>query len=607
MSGPKGELLNGDRGPPGPYVRLGTGFGAQSALYRWPREVLWADAPGEVEPALAALDAAVAAGRDVAGYFAYELGYLFEPRLAPLLPRNRPCPLLLLGVFDGAEPAPAIATSYVPPPPGATPSMDEAAYQAGVERALELIQAGDVYQINLTYGLDFNAGDPHALFAALLANQSVPYPAIVDLGGPLILSLSPELFFRIENGRVTARPMKGTAKRARTLAADDAAARALALDPKNRAENLMITDLLRNDLAKIARVGSVRVPELFTVETYRTLHTLTSTIEAELDPGTMPSAILRALFPCGSITGAPKVRAMEIIRELEPEARGVYTGAIGVFRGDGSACFNVAIRTLMIQGMLGRLGIGGGIVADSEPEAEAAETRLKARFLTGLPSHPADQAPFGLIETLRFEPDQGFLRLNRHLARLAMSERYFGMRSDYGTIVDELMARGQAYRETMRVRLVVFETEQFEITAAPLAVPRWMWRARFSSHTIESGDPYRAHKTTRRGLYDEEHSNAAADDMDEVLFLNERGEVTEGSRTNVFLERGGILLTPPVASGALPGVLRAELLDQGRAQEIVLKPADLADGKLFLGNSLRGLIPTALVAQPLSETSSRSG
>jgi para-aminobenzoate synthetase/4-amino-4-deoxychorismate lyase len=581
--------------PEAPFVLLGAGFGQkQGELYRRPIALLRAERPAEVAPALAALDGAVAAGHDVAGYFAYELGYLFEPRLAPLLPQIRPTPLLLLGIFAGGSRAPELGNGFAPPPTELSSTMSIPAYEAGVERILELIKAGDVYQVNLTHGRDFETGDPLALYPALLAHQSVPYPAIVDLGGPLILSLSPELFFRIEKGRISARPMKGTAMRSRTLEDDEAAGRALARDPKNRAENLMITDLLRNDLSKIAAPGSVRVPALFTLETYRTLHTLTSTIEAELREGAAPSEILRALFPCGSVTGAPKIRAMEIIRELEPEPRGVYTGAIGVFRGDGSACFNVAIRTLTVENGRGRLGVGGGIVADSDARAEAEETRLKARFLTGLSPYPADQMPLGLIETMRFERGAGILRLERHLARLAASAAYFNIAVDLAAVRRSLAERTAKFTDAMRVRLLVPESGAPSITAEPLAPVAPPWRCRLSDHRIDSADPFRAHKTTRRGLYDEEYARGRADGFDEVLFLNERGELAEGSRTNLFLERDGKLLTPEISAGALPGILRAELLESGRAIEARLTPADLAPGVLLVGNSLRGLVRAVL-------------
>ncbi len=573
-------------------VLLGAGFGPP-AHYSAPLKLLRAETGPQALTALAELDAAVAAGYDVAGYLAYELGYVLEPRLAPLLPPPCGQPLLLMGIFDRAEPAPLRAPAFVRPPT-VHPGLDQGAYMAGVRRILELIRAGDVYQVNLTYGLEFAAEDPRALFAALLANQSVPYPAIVDLGGPTVVSLSPELFFRVADGRITARPMKGTAKRAPTLPEDEIAARDLLRDPKNRAENLMITDLLRNDLAKVARPGSVRVPQLFAVETYRTLHTLTSTVEAELGVGTTPSQILRALFPCGSITGAPKIRAMEIIRELEPEPRGVYTGAIGVFRGDGSACFNVAIRTLTVEQGRGRLGVGGGIVADSEPEAEFAETRLKARFLTALSEFAADQAPFGLIETMLWHPAGGYARLERHLSRLASSAAYFRIPCEPAEIRRRLAAHARAFSAPMRVRLLLSEDGAASLADAPLAGTPAEWRCRISERRIDSADPYRAHKTTRRGLYEEAHARAAAEGFDEILFLNERGELAEGSRTNIFLEQGGHLLTPPIAAGALPGVLRAELLSAGRAWEAVLTPSDLAGGTLYLGNSLRGLVPARL-------------
>jgi para-aminobenzoate synthetase/4-amino-4-deoxychorismate lyase len=583
--------------PEAPFVLLGAGFGRkQGELYRRPLGLLRAERPEEVASALAALDAAVAAGHDVAGYFSYELGYLFEPRLAPLLPQSRPTPLLLLGIFAGCSRAPDLGSSFAPPPTELSSTMSIPAYEAGVRRILELIAAGDVYQVNLTHGRDFEAGDPLQLYPALLAHQSVPYPAIVDLSGPLILSLSPELFFRIENGRISARPMKGTAMRSRTLEADEAAGRALARDPKNRAENLMITDLLRNDLSKIAASGSVRVPALFTLETYRTLHTLTSTIEADLREGAAPSEILRALFPCGSVTGAPKIRAMEIISELEPTARGVYTGAIGVFRGDGSACFNVAIRTLTVENGRGRLGVGGGIVADSDPRAEAEETRLKARFLTALSPFPADQMPLGLIETMRFERGGGIRRLERHLARLCASAAYFNIPIDLAAVRRSLAERVSHLTQTMRVRLLVPESGAPTITAEPIGPGPQKWRCRMSEHPIDSADPFRAHKTTRRGLYDEEYARGRADGFDEVLFLNERGELAEGSRTNLFLERGGKLLTPPISAGALPGILRAELLESGRAIEATPTPADFADGALYIGNSVRGLVRGVLKA-----------
>ncbi len=362
----------------------------------------------------------------------------------------------------------------------------------------------------------------------------------------------------------------------------------------------MIVDLMRNDISRVAKVGTVRVPHLFTLETYRTLHTLTSTIEAELKPDIRPSDIVRALFPCGSVTGAPKIRAMEIIRELEPSPRGVYTGAIGVFRPDGSACFNVAIRTLSIPAKgQACIGVGGGIVIDSNAVSEAAETRLKARFLSGLPRLTADQAPLKLIETLRWEPGAGYAHLERHLSRLADSAGYFDISLDIAIAEHALREHAADYATAMRVRLTLDEQGKIEITDAPLGADAAPWRYAISQYRINSDDPYRAHKTTRRALYDEEHARYTKEGADEVLFLNERGEIAEGSRSNVFIERQGKVVTPPISSGALPGTLRAELIAEGRAEEAVLtlRDLELANG-VYLGNSVRGLRPSRALNSP---------
>jgi len=562
------------------------------AFYSEPIRIIQADEAAEVPAALAAIDAAQAEGGHVAGFLAYELGYALEPRLKPLMPGGRTVPLIWMGVFRSPASPPAPASGRVRPPSEFAPNIGPTAYRDGVERILEYIRAGDVYQVNYTLALDFeHPGDPLALHQALKRNQPVAYPAAIQFDGQTLLSLSPELFFRIENGVITTRPMKGTAPRARTLNEDRAAGEALRHDSKNRAENLMIVDLMRNDLSRISKIGTVRVPQLFTLETYRTLHTLTSTVQAELKPNIRPSDVVRALFPCGSVTGAPKIRAMEIIRELEAAPRGVYTGAIGVFRPDGSACFNVAIRTLSIPARgPATIGVGGGIVADSDAESEAAETRLKARFLSGLPLRAADQAPLKLIETLRWEPRAGFAHLARHLQRLADSAAYFGISLDGARAERTLIERAKGYVAAMRVRLTLDESAVIEVTDAPLGTAPGHWRYVISQHRIRSDDPYRAHKTTRRALYDEEHSRFAGEGYDEVLFLNERGELAEGSRSNVFIEHDGKLLTPPLSCGALPGTLRAELLDLGLAKEAVLVPEDLDEaGAVYFGNSVRGL------------------
>lgn len=357
-------------------------------MFTHPHEIIRANGPADLDDAFKALERARIAGHWLAGYASYELGYQMDARLHPLLPPVRETPLLQFGVFD----APSTSTPILAAGLGLaaranlsafTPSWDLARYREAFDQAHAYIGAGDVYQVNLTFPLVARAaGAPLGLYLALASRQPVAHGALVDLGGPVLLSRSPERFFRIdESGRIETRPMKGTSPRGRD-AQDDAARRDwLAADPKNRAENLMIVDLLRNDLARISQIGSVRVPELFHVETFATLHQMTSRIEAQLRPGLSLADIFAALFPCGSITGAPKIRAMEIIRALESAPREAYCGAIGWIAPTGAMEFNVAIRTLILPGDgTARLNVGGGVVHDSTAEAEYEEALWKTRF-----------------------------------------------------------------------------------------------------------------------------------------------------------------------------------------------------------------------------------
>jgi para-aminobenzoate synthetase/4-amino-4-deoxychorismate lyase len=564
-----------------------------------PLSVIRADAPHEVPAALAAIEAA--RGRYVAGYFAYELGYALEKRLKPLMPRRRALPLLWFGVFDSPEPIADDAVfarwcdgrAYAGP---LTLEWDQAAYRRRFERVKELIAAGDLYQANLSFRAGFRfLGDPLALYAALRGHAR--YGAYVDDGVRQILSLSPELFFEISpDSRIVARPMKGTAARGADAAADARAREMLAASAKDRAENLMIVDLLRNDLGRVAETGSVAVAALFAVETYPTLHQMVSTVSARLRQGTRVEELVRALFPCGSVTGAPKIRAMEVIAALEQSPRGVYCGAVGHFAPDGSARFNVAIRTLTISGGRGELGIGGGVVQDSTLASEYEECLLKARY------YEAARRPLKLIETLRFSPAEGFVRETLHLERLARSAQAFGIPFDpdkaasaldsvlppplRGRQSAEALARRPTVGGDLRIRLTFDEAGSFAATAAPLGPPALFWRFVVSPHRVPSTDALARHKTDWRELYEEEFARAG---LDEVVFLNQRGEVAEGSRSTVFVARDGKLLTPPLAAGALDGVLRRALIQEGRAVEATLFPRDL-DGEVWLGNSLRGLL-----------------
>ncbi|MGR3711682.1 MAG: aminodeoxychorismate synthase component I [Shimia sp.] len=365
-------------------IRFDHGPQGNAAVFGAPERLIRAEAPEDVPDALRALDEARRAGAWVAGFCSYELGYAFEPRLAARMPKARRLPLLCFGIYEA--PRAAIAVPAAGGDIGALVADWSAdAYAAAFEKVHDLIGAGDIYQANLTFGMKAPVtGAPEALYAALVARQAVGHGALVTGAGlPALLSRSPELFFRTDMaGRIETRPMKGTQPRSAD-AAEDARRKAwLAQDEKNRAENLMIVDLLRNDISRVAKAGSVHVPQLFAVESYATVHQMVSTVAAELREDMGLAEIFRALFPCGSITGAPKLRAMEFLHDLEPSPREIYCGTIGWAAPDGSSEFNVAIRTLMVEDGAATLNVGGGVVWDSTAEAEYEEALWKARFAT---------------------------------------------------------------------------------------------------------------------------------------------------------------------------------------------------------------------------------
>ncbi|HKD22128.1 MAG TPA: aminodeoxychorismate synthase component I [Rhizomicrobium sp.] len=570
------------------------GGGGRLLRFARPSRIIAAQKPEDVPAALAALETALAEGRHLAGWVAYELGYALSPTLAPLQWAERSGPLLWFGVFDAPEriqrdTLSAAARAYAGP---LRHEWDERAYATRFARVHDYIGAGDIYQANLSFRSRFAfAGDPFALYLGLRDRAQAPHSAFINTGGLQILSLSPELFFEISpEGAIVVRPMKGTAARGTDAVSDRLARANLAESVKDRAENLMIVDLMRNDVGRVAQLGSVVVKDLFSVETYPTLHTMVSTVKAALKPGTPLTAVIEALFPCGSVTGAPKIRAMEIIRELEQSPRGVYCGAIGHFAPDGSARFNVAIRTLTIRGAEGELGIGGAIVHDSVREAEYAECLLKARY------YEVARKALRLIETLRFAPAEGFGRLERHLHRMAVSASALGISFDRARAVAALEREASGANGPLRVRMTLDETGSFETTSAPLAAGKPQWRFTLSPVRMDSRDTLLRHKTDWRDVFEHEFETVAAAGLDEIVFLNKREEVTEGSRTNLFAKLDGELVTPPVSAGLLPGCLRQEMLDEGICKEKTLRRDDLVRARaLFLGNSLRGLVPAILV------------
>lgn len=576
-----------------------SGAGAPSLLFTDPVEIIAADTPKEVPAALKRLEAGLEKGLHAAGFFAYELGYVLEPKLANLMPPNRNVPLLWLGLYE----APAEMTSTEVENwlathtrsgsyhfTDVTHAWDEAPYLERFAEVQEKIHAGDIYQLNLTFKTRFRlSGSPLTFFLDLRQKQRVAYGGIVDTGEITVLSASPELFIEQDGRTIATRPMKGTAPRAGAPEADAQARHQLATDVKQRAENLMIVDLMRNDIGRIAEIGSVRVTDLFTVETFQTLHQMTSGVRATLKDGIGMTELLLGIFPPGSVIGAPKIRAMELIRALETEPRGVYCGAIGHVSPEGSALLNVAIRTAVVfRDSAGEMGIGSGVVFDSSGPKEYAECLLKMKFLTD----PAK--PFDLIETILFEPGTGLVLLERHIARLESSARYFGFAFDEASVRQALSGAVDGQAELLRVRMLLGETGAVTVTTTPLPAPNPDAVMRFvvSETVLDSANIFLFHKTTRRELYDQEWQKYSETvGAEEVIYLNERGELAEGSRTTIFLERNGRLETPTLSSGLLPGTLRSELIAQGRAVEAVLTLEDIKSADaIFLGNSVRGLV-----------------
>ena len=494
-------------------------------------------------------------------------------------------------------------------------SVDPTQFNEAIDAIHAALRAGDSYQVNYTYRLGFDVfGSPTALYRRLRVRQPVPYGALIALpGDDWVLSCSPELFIEKEGSLLRARPMKGTAPRSDDPDADRGAADFLANDPKNRAENVMIVDLLRNDLSRVAQTGSVSVPALFSVEPYASVWQMTSTVHATLRAGTSFAEIMRALFPCGSITGAPKHRTMQLIEELESTPRGLYTGAIGWLdvttseNACGNFCLSVAIRTLTLtptarSGELqGKMGVGAGIVLDSVAADEYAECQLKASFLTG--SEPG----FELFETMYATREEGVRHLSRHLARLSASAATLGFKLDDENEIRAQIAEKCAALPTQtphRMRLALSKNGVAQITAAvltPLAdsTVGVLLGSDHNFPAMDANDPLLRHKTTRRAEYDRGWREAEAKGAFDTLFFNERGELTEGGRSNVFVKLAGRWWTPPLESGVLPGIMRGVLLeDPGlRAVERVLTRVDVQNAEaLLVCNALRGAVKARVLS-----------
>ncbi|CUS81649.1 para-aminobenzoate synthetase / 4-amino-4-deoxychorismate lyase [Candidatus Kryptonium thompsonii] len=582
----------------------------KSFLFVQPVKILTANSIHEIPKLFEDIETYLKKSFYIAGYFAYECGYHFIQK--PYLAKALDYPLAWLGVYDKVvvfdhrlmqieneyfiESHQEINNSNLEIT-DIKFNIPEEIYFEKIKSIKKYIISGDTYQVNFTGKFIFNfvSKDPSekgsiiSLYKFLREKQKVPYGALIQTDEISILSFAPELFFRIKGDKIITKPMKGTVKRGKTLDEDNKLSEWLRNDEKNRAENLMIVDLLRNDLGKISKIGSVKVNKLFEVEKYQTLFQMTSTIEGELRDNLTYYEIFEAIFPSGSVTGAPKIRTMEIISELELEPRGVYTGAIGYFAPKGAfreAVFNVPIRTIVIRGNHGEMGSGSGIVYDSDPESEYKECQLKAKFLT----EPLET--FEIIESILW--DEEYRLLGKHIKRMSSSAKYFDFQFDLNKLVEMLrefeacLERGRKYK--IRVSLNLFgeiKIEKFPVDEnqnEKLIIT-------ISDVKTNSNDIFLYHKTTKREIYDKLYKKALSEGYADIIFMNEKNQITEGAISNVFIRKGAKLLTPPVECGLLNGVYRQYILETNKdALEEILYLDDLLNAdEIFICNAIRGM------------------
>ncbi len=568
--------------------------------------------------ALARVEAERAQGRTVCGYMAYEAGAFATGRSsAASIGRDRDAsptgrlPLVDFYAFDdGVAMTTAAVTEWLArrgtgasraAVHGLSWTETRDTYRAKIRAIKDHIQRGDTYQVNFTFKCKFELeGTALALYRTLRSRQRVELGAYVRLPELEILSFSPELFVRREGESLTCKPMKGTAPRGKTSEEDEQIAARLKVDPKTLSENVMIVDLIRSDLGRIARIGSVQVDGLFEVERFESVHQMVSTVRGQVDGGVSFRDVMAAVFPCGSVTGAPKVRTMEIIEGLESEARGLYTGALGWLAPSGDFAFSVPIRTLVVREGRGEMGVGSGIVHESDTDAELDECMLKAGFLT------RSNEAVRLIETLRFDAaSRQAVHLGAHLARMKASATCFGFGFDEGRIraaIDRAVAVCSS--GTCKVRVLLSIDGDVDVSVEPLAIAPALAGPRpwviVSPKAVDGASCFRRHKTTARELYDEEYAACAGAGGYDVLFFNQRGELAEASRHNVFIEKDGVLLTPPVEAGALPGIARRQVLDDPRytASEATLTMEDVRSAdRIWLSNSVRGLVEVVLAPE----------
>ncbi len=582
--------------------------GAHTDYLFWgPIAFVRADKQEDVEERIFAIESYIRDGYHVAGYFSYELGYALQRRLKGRLPEKREVPLFNLGIFrhrsdvrdiDVEQALEEIRQNSDTLIKNCTLTMDRASYVESLKKVKQHIHDGDTYQVNFTLKYKFDyGGPPLALYAELRRRQRVEYGAYLDFPEVKVLSRSPELFINKRGESIHAKPMKGTTKRGDTPEQDRENFDFLTKDEKSRAENVMIVDLLRNDLSRISKPGSVRTSGLFEVQTFETLHQMISTVSGQVDVDLLLSKLLQQIFPCGSITGAPKVRTMEIINDLEVEPRGIYTGAIGYFGPDQSICLNVPIRTLVLwPDGAGEMGVGSGVVHDSDPEAEYEECRLKGQFFT------QGFADFGLIESLRF--DAGYPHLDKHLQRLRRSAAELGFALDAERLERDLLATGTTLSSPHKVRVALDRAGSHVIECHPIEPSDVDRRIAIAPDPVLSANWALRHKLTRRTHYQATYEDYKRLGFYDVVFVNERNELTEGSFNNLFIRKGDCWYTPPLECGLLPGIQRQNLLESPtiRAVEKRLYLDDLRGAdEIFLTNAVRGVVKVELAASRIDE------
>lgn len=557
----------------------------------------------DIIPVIGLVDQDVRNGCYAAGYILYEAATGLDAALSTHI-SDGVLPLVWFGVYRSVE----VVDTLPPPCEGYessswTPDLSPDEYRDALKQIRNFLQSGDTYQVNYTFRLRSHVtGSSYAMFHAMVAAQEPNYAAFMRIGRHTISSASPELFWEQQGTRIWTRPMKGTSARGRSSADDEKLAEVLHASEKNRSENVMIVDMIRNDLGKIAIPGSVKVGELCAVERYPTVFQMTSLVEAETLQGLAP--VMKAMFPCASVTGAPKARTMQIIRALERSPRGVYTGTIGFLApGSGSqgeepvrrSRFNVAIRTVVVNEDTGvaTYGVGGGIVWESKTEDEYAECMAKAAILSAAPV-----PEFSLIETMLWNKEEGFFLEEYHLRRLAHSARYFGVNYSEASLRSTLTEVVNGISGQQRVRVLVNRQGIVRVETIPQTFPALTKVRQVGVHgqPVDAGNKFLYHKTTRRDAYDK--ARQLHHDWDDTLFVNTRGELTESSIANLVLKIGNKLLTPPVASGLLPGTFREFLLEKGILHEAILRLEDLRQAEaVYLINSVQKWMPVRIVQQ----------